>query len=131
MVTVTGDAPMAVMGFVRTEGKPCEIRTRQAVAGAGFTRRRGRLAVTGLSALVIGALSVALATTAKATHSGAAAPGRYVTKVMVRPGQSLWSLAEACDPNADPRQAELEIQQLNSMTGDQLQAGQVLWVPRG
>jgi LysM repeat protein len=131
MVTVTGDAPMAVVGFVCDEGKPRRIRTPRAVAVPGFTRRRGRLAVTGLSALMIGALSVALATTARATHSGTATPGRYVTKVMVRPGQSLWALAETYDPNADPRQAELEIQQLNSMTGDQLQAGQVLWVPRG
>jgi LysM repeat protein len=80
---------------------------------------------------MIGALSVGLATAAHATHGGSASPGRYVTKVLVRPGQSLWSLAETYDPNADPRQTELEIQQLNSMTGDQLQAGQELWVPRG
>ena len=58
-------------------------------------------------------------------------PGRYVAKVTVRPGQSLWSLAEAYDPDADPRLVIQEIQQLNSMTGDQVQPGEVLWVPRG
>jgi len=86
--------------------------------------------VTGASALAIGALSVMLATAAQATHDGPASPGRYVTRVEVLPGQSLWSLAEAYDPDADPRLTIQRIQQLNSMTGDQLQAGEVLWVPR-
>ena len=93
--------------------------------------RRGRLVVASVSALVIGVLSVVLATAAQATHGGPAAPGRYVTKVLVRPGQNLWSLAETYDPNADPRVITAQIQQLNSMTSDQLQPGQVLWVPRG
>jgi len=103
--------------------------------------RRGRIAVTGLSALLIGALSVGLATAAQATRAGApgsgatlsgpASPGRYVTKVMVLPGQSLWALAEAYDPNADPRLVIGEIQRMNSMSGYQVKAGAVLWVPRG
>jgi hypothetical protein len=49
----------------------------------------------------------------------------------VLPGQSLWSLAEAYDPDADTRQVIQQIQQLNAMTGDQVRAGEVLWVPRG
>jgi hypothetical protein len=51
--------------------------------------------------------------------------------VAVLPGQSLWALAEAYDPNADPRLVIQEIQQMNSMSGDQVKAGTVLWVPRG
>ena len=43
----------------------------------------------------------------------------------------LWTLAEVYDPNADPRQVIQEIQQLNSMSTDQVQPGQVLWMPRG
>ena len=93
------------------------------------------MVVTGVSALLIGALSVGLATAAQATRAGSPGSGpsvgRYVAKVAVLPGQSLWSLAEAYDPNADPRLVIQEIQQLNSMTGDQVQAGAVLWVPRG
>jgi hypothetical protein len=61
------------------------------------------MAVTGVSALLIGALSVGLATAAQATRAGSASPGRYVTRVTVLPGQSLWSLAQAHDPGADPR----------------------------
>ena len=74
-----------------------------------------------------------LAGAARATgHTGApAGPGPGVTKVMVRAGQNLWSLAEAYDPDADTRRVIQEIQELNSMTTDQLQPGQVLWVPRG
>jgi hypothetical protein len=98
--------------------------------------RRGRMAVTGLSALLIGALSVGLATAAQATRAGAppsgsTPSGRYVAKVVVLPGQSLWTLAEAYDPDADPRLVIQEIQRLNSMSGDQVKSGAVLWVPRG
>jgi hypothetical protein len=106
--------------LLRTPGAPLRLT------------RRGRMAVTGLSALLIGALSVGLATAAQATRAGAPSPsGRYVAQVLVLPGQSLWSLAEAYDPNADPRLVIQEIQQLNSMTGDQVRSGAVLWVPRG
>lgn len=83
--------------------------------------------------LMAAAISVGLAGAAQALgHSGAPArPGAGITRVQVRPGQSLWSLAEAYDPNADTRQVIREIQQLNSMNTSSLQPGQVLWVPRG
>jgi LysM repeat protein len=100
-----------------------------AVPPARLTRR-GRVVVAGVSALLIGALSVGFATAAQATRTGAGSPGRYVAKVTVLPGQSLWSLAEASDPNADTRLIIQQIQQLNSMSGDQVQPGEVLWVPR-
>jgi len=95
--------------------------------------RRGRLVVTAAALLVIAAVSVSLAGAAQARgHSGGAAPrlGPGITKVQVQPGQNLWSLAEAYDPNADTRQVIQEILQLNSMSTDQVQPGQVLWMPR-
>jgi LysM domain len=97
--------------------------------------RRGRLVVTVAALVVIAAVSVVLAGAAQALgHSGGAAqparPGAGITKVQVRPGQNLWTLAEAYDPNADPRQVIQEILQLNSMSTDQLQPGQILWMPR-
>jgi hypothetical protein len=99
--------------------------------------RRGRVAAAGVSALLVGALSVALAATAQASHGGSTAPGtsagpgRYVARVLVQPGQSLWVLARTYDPQADPRRVVAQIQRLNSMPGTQVSAGQVLWVPRG
>jgi nucleoid-associated protein YgaU len=100
--------------------------------------RRGRLVVTGMAVLLVAAGSVALAGAAQAIgHSGAqarpgtaGAAGAAITKVEVRPGQSLWTLAEAYDPNADTRQVIQEILQLNSLSTDQVQPGQVLWMPR-
>ena len=95
--------------------------------------RRGRLALTATGVLAIGAVSMVLAGAAQATgHSGVpAGPGKAVTKVLVRPGDSLWSLAETYDPHADTRLVVQDIQQLNSMTTDQVQPGRILWVPRG
>jgi nucleoid-associated protein YgaU len=94
--------------------------------------RRGRLVVAAAALLVAAAVSVVLAGAAQALgHSGGPArPGAGITKVQVQPGQNLWTLAEAYDPNADPRQVIQEILQLNSMSTDQLQPGQVLWMPR-
>jgi len=97
--------------------------------------RRGRLVVTAMAVLLVAAGSVALAGAAQAIgHSGATprpgTAGAAITKVEVRPGQSLWTLAEAYDPNADTRQVIQEILQLNSMRTDQVQPGQVLWMPR-
>lgn len=130
MVTMVSRKPMAVMERGRAAGEDVRFRTRVAAPAVRLTLR-GRVVVAGASALAIGALSIALATAAQASHAGQAAPGRYAAKVEVRPGQSLWSLAEAYDPDADPRLVMQQIQQLNSMAGDQLQPGEVLWVPRG
>jgi hypothetical protein len=129
MVTMVGKRPMATTDHVRAAGERGPIRTDESLLRVRLTRR-GRIAVTGVSALLIGALSVTLATAAQATHTGSASPGRYVAKVTIMPGQSLWSVAEAYDPNADTRLVIQEIQQLNSMAGDQVQPGEVLWVPR-
>jgi hypothetical protein len=40
-------------------------------------------------------------------------------------------VAEASDPDADTRVVIQQIEQMNSLTGDRLQPGEVLWVPRG
>ncbi|MGH3296328.1 MAG: LysM peptidoglycan-binding domain-containing protein [Trebonia sp.] len=129
MVTMATKSPIVTMNHGRVTRGERRIRTQVASSPARLTRR-GRVIVTGVSALLIGALSVGLATAAQATRAGSGSPGRYVAKVTVLPGQSLWSLGEAYDPNADTRLIIQEIQQLNSMSGDQLQAGEILWVPR-
>ncbi len=130
MVTMTAKRPIVAMDHGPVAVGETSIRTPVTLPRPRLTRR-GRMAVTGVSALLIGALSVGLATAAQATRAGSSSPGRYPAKVMVLPGQSLWSLAEAYDPDADTRLVVQEIQQLNSMTGDQVRAGEVLWVPRG
>lgn len=121
------------------------VRTDSAVGRAGSAAtartpvrltRRGRIVVTAAAALAIGAVSLAVGGAARATGhpaplAGHAGPGGGVTRVEIRPGENLWSVAEAYDPDADTRVVIAEILQLNSLASDQVQPGQVLWVPRG
>jgi len=136
MVTMVSGQPLSAMKRGRATEGGGRFRTRTAVPAVRLTRR-GRVVAAGASVLAIGAVSIVLATAAQAAHTAQpavtaqAAPGRYAAKVEVRPGQSLWSLAEAYDPDADPRLVVQQIQQMNSMSGDQVQPGEVLWVPRG
>jgi hypothetical protein len=51
--------------------------------------------------------------------------------VVVRPGQSLWSIALWAQPAADPRVIVQEIIDLNALHGAAVQAGERLWVPKG
>jgi LysM repeat protein len=51
-------------------------------------------------------------------------------RVVVRPGQTLWSIATKADPSADPRVVIQQIIDDNALSGTTVSAGQVLWVPR-
>jgi len=96
--------------------------------------RRGRVVFTTLGAapLVVGALLIAFAGgTASAVAEGtradaAAASFEYVT---VQAGQSLWKLAEAIAPTADPRDVIAEIVSLNQLSSENVQPGQRLALP--
>jgi LysM repeat protein len=95
--------------------------------------RRGRVVVAVATALLLAVLSLVIAVSAQATShpapSGAAQ--RSLVQVTVRPGQSLWSVAENADPGADTRVVVQQIIELNGLTGNVVFAGQRLWVPRG
>ena len=129
MVAMVSDGSIATLRHQRAGQAGRTVRT----APLRLTRR-GRVVATGVSALVIGVLSVTLATAAQATHDKPGSmgyAGKYLAKVTVRPGESLWSVAEAYDPGADTRLVIQQIQQLNSLSGDQVRSGEMLWVPRG
>jgi hypothetical protein len=95
--------------------------------------RRGRVVIAVATALLLAVLSLVIAASAQATShpapSGTAQ--RSLVQVTVRPGQSLWSVAENADPNADTRVVVQQIIELNGLTGNLVFAGQRLWVPRG
>ena len=161
MVAVKTDRTSAAVGHGPVGGVPRTAATRPAAPGRRALRlvaadgrlvqrppapregstertpvrltRRGRIVVTAAAVLAIGAVSVAVGGAARATgHSGApAGPGGAVTRVEIRPGESMWSVAEAYDPDADTRVVISEIMQLNSLASAQVQPGQLLWVPRG
>ena len=88
--------------------------------------------VAGLAVLLLAVLSLVIAGAAQAiSHSAPrGVSGSGVGQVVVRPGESLWSVAENADPDADTRLVIQQIVQLNALSGDTVFAGQRLWVPR-
>ncbi len=127
----------------RNDRSPAATALGVAVAPAPLRlTRRGRL-VVGAALAIAAAAAVALAIVTASlvivTASGGAqasdhgqARGGYagMREIVVRPGQTLWSIASAAEPSADPRVVVQEIMSVNSLTSAQIQAGQVLWVPR-
>jgi hypothetical protein len=95
--------------------------------------RRGRVVVAGLAVLLVSALSLLVAGAAQATsHATPASSARHsLAQVTVRPGQSLWSVAESADPGVDTRLVIQRILRLNALHGDTVFSGERLWVPRG
>ena len=112
-------------------------RARPAAPRMRLTRR-GRTVVASAAALLvmlvmtiasIQAGAGAAQATSHAISRGAAE--RNLTQVTVRPGQNLWTIAEAADPDADVRVIIQEIIEDNALTGTELMPGQQLRVPRG
>jgi hypothetical protein len=95
--------------------------------------RRGRVVVAAAAALLVVVVSLVAAGAAQAiSHSASGgAAGRGLAQVVVRPGESLWSVAETADPDADTRVVIQRIVEMNSLPGDTVFAGQRLCVPRG
>ena len=90
--------------------------------------RRGRLLLIVLSL----ALGLALGALLDSWASGAGQGSLRLAgdnSVVVRPGDSLWSIATAVAGTDDVRTVVDEIQQLNHLRGTQVQPGQVLRLP--
>jgi hypothetical protein len=114
-------------------GPARRIPAAQPTASPLRLTRRGRVVVAGLAVLVVTVLSLLVAGSAQATSHAApvVAAGHNLAQVAVRPGQSLWSVAESADPAADTRLVIQQILKLNALHGDTVFAGERLWVPRG
>ncbi len=93
--------------------------------------RRGKVVVAVAAALLAAGLSLVIAASAQATSNSPGAAQQGLAKVTVRAGQSLWSVAESADPNADTRAVIQQIVELNGLSADTVRPGQSLWVPRG
>jgi LysM repeat protein len=61
------------------------------------------------------------------TEPGAAATAEMVT---VRPGETLWAIAEREAPGVDPRETIAAIMDLNALESSAVEAGSVLLLPR-
>lgn len=107
-------------------------------ASAGVSPRpvrltqRGRIVVAILGVLVVAGLFVAAASAAQATSGSTSRPATGgAERVVVRPGDTLWSIAKSADPGADTRTVVQEMLQLNRIPGSSITPGQSLLVPRG
>src|SRR5215472_3199725 len=121
----------------RASGQRVSVRQTTVQPGKLRLTRRGRRVLTGFVMLVIvvSAMLIWTGVAGGAPTPGPRAPARSVyqgmTQIVVQPGQTLWSIAAAVDPSADPRTAVQQISDVNALTGSQIETGQVLWVPRG
>jgi len=108
-------------------------RVRRAAPPPLRLTRRGRIVVAVTAALLVTIISLLAAGVAQATNHGPSprAARQNLVQVVVRPGQTLWSVAESADPDQDTRVVVRQIVDLNSLSGPTVQAGQQLWVPRG
>jgi predicted metal-binding membrane protein len=108
----------------------------QTVSAPVRLTRRGRIVVGALVTMIVAAVAaliwLAIAGQAQAaSHVGPAGPaGHSMLRVVVLPGQTLWSIAVKADPAADPRAVIQQIVDDNALAGTAITAGQVLWVPR-
>ncbi len=117
--------------------RPSQLPVGIAPASPVRLTRRGRLLAAMLVMVcTVAAISVLWLGLARGAHAASGAPvqkpaGQGLTRVVVRPGQTLWVIAAKADPTADPRVIIGEIIQVNELHGTVVQPGQVLWVPRG
>lgn len=93
--------------------------------------RRGRSVLTTCAVLVASLIWFAAATAAQASsHSAPPHPISHpMSQIVVQPGQTLWSIAAQADPAADTRLVIQRILTANSLTSENITAGQRLWVP--
>jgi len=88
--------------------------------------RRGRVVLLVLLLLaVLAAFSMGRATGSADAASSSPPPA----SVVVRPGDTLWSIAQQVAPDADPRQVIPRLKAANGLTSSRLDVGQRLWVP--
>ena len=119
---------MSSMGAVATWG-PMSQRTQRDLR----LTRRGRLMRTAALAVVLlaaapAALGRVSAEPARAEVSQPAAVVATAT-VAVEQGDSLWAIAQRLAPERDPRAVIHEIRELNGLSENLIQPGQVLLVP--
>lgn len=99
--------------------------------------RRGRRVVWASAILllvaVITPVLLAMASGAQAANHGVppSTVRAGMRQVVVKPGQSLWSIALSAEPKADPRVVIQQIVDFNALGSQLVVPGESLWVPRG
>jgi hypothetical protein len=108
---------------------------RTAAPGRVRLTRRGRVVLAGLAVATVAmaalVLSLSMAGGALAASHGSPRAGyQGMRQVVVEQGQTLWSIAAAAAPRADPRVVIQQIMETNALGGSTIRAGELLWVPK-
>jgi hypothetical protein len=91
--------------------------------------RRGRLLLA-LMVLVVAVAAAVLLTGGGSAAAGAdPARGTTATVVTVRPGETIWAIAERVAPDRDPRDTVQAILDLNGLQTSQVRVGTALRLP--
>ena len=129
-------AGLDLAGRVISPGRrqPVGVATGQPASAPLRLTRRGRMVASVLAVvlatLAITVISMVAAGAQAANHGRAGAGYLGMPQIVVRPGQTLWSIAARAEPAVDPRDVVAQIMTANSMTSSVLQAGRLLWVPK-
>lgn len=95
-----------------------------------LTRRGRRLAASAIGALVVGSLGVGAQALATRTEAAPGMTPASSTAVVVRAGDTLWSIAHSVAPDRDPRDVVAALRARNHLSSAGLRPGERLAVPR-
>ena len=91
--------------------------------------RRGRAVIALASAAFLFAVTIVSGVFSADAGSSAAEQGRATGVVVVQAGESLWQIAQAVAPEADPRETVTTIRDLNGLDDAPVVPGQSIIVP--
>jgi LysM repeat protein len=111
---------------------PSAVSARSASAAPARHRRtrRGRAVLTTLAGIPIVAGSLFLSLTGVPAVASSEVSRVPLQSVTVESGQSLWAIAQAVAPTADPREVIDSIMRLNQLSSYDVVPGQELAIPR-
>ncbi len=132
--TAVGTASVRGGGTVRVARTPSNRARERAIGAPASSRSSVRFTRRGRLVLILMVLAVASAVfTFVGSPAASTAVSHHSTAptVVVRPGQTLWTIAARVDSSADPRQVVAEIMDLNNLTDPGgVRVGQLLYLPR-
>jgi LysM repeat protein len=109
---------------------PSAVSARSASAARLRLTRRGRAVLTTLAGIPIVAGSLFLSLTGVPAVASSEVSRVPLQSVTVESGQSLWAIAQAVAPTADPREVIDSIMRLNQLSSYDVVPGQELAIPR-
>jgi hypothetical protein len=106
--------------------RPTGARVVRPAPGHLRLTRRGRLVTVAATLLIAGLALIGVTARAGALQETAPLPASAPAKLVVAPGETLWTIAHRVAPDRDPRAVVATIQRLNDLPTSDVRAGQTL-----